>query len=265
MMPSPQAAVGRPSKFGIFASLFLLAGGLVGVDLLFPVVSRVSAETLGPATYVATAPGLGQACRLLVAALIGSLIVYIQRATRIEHPLPRSMVHAQVLLCAAGSLTMLIIGESLARAFGIAGAAAVIRFRTPVDDPGDITVMFLLMALGMAAGLGLFTLAGVGTLFLGTALILMNRADANAPRSAKLALAARGKAFPTAHVSKVFAAHDITAVPVEIFNGETATVRYRASLAADLSIDQLNAELLEGGDGAEGLKSVSWEISKKDL
>ena len=75
------------------------------------------------------------------------------------------MEQAHVLLCLAGALTMLIVGDSLPRAFGIAGAAAIVRFRTPVEDPRDITVLYLLMALGMSAGLGLVSVSAVGTLF----------------------------------------------------------------------------------------------------
>src|ERR1700704_1158586 len=94
-------------------------------------------------------PGLAEGVSLLAAACIGILIVAVQRWTRREHPLTRSMEQAHVLLCLAGALMMLIVGDSLPRAFGIAGAAAVVRFRTPVDDPRDITVLFLLMGLSM--------------------------------------------------------------------------------------------------------------------
>ena len=75
-----------------------------------------------------------------------------------------------MLLCVSGAMMMIIIGNSLARAFGIAGAASIIRFRTPVDDPKDVTILFLLMGLGMSSGLGAFAVAGLGTAFLCIAL-----------------------------------------------------------------------------------------------
>ena len=84
--------------------------------------------------------GFIEATRLLVAASIGALVVAVQRWTRRGRPLTRSMEQAHVLLCLAGALMMLIVGDSVARAFGIAGAAAIIRFRTPIEDPRDITV-----------------------------------------------------------------------------------------------------------------------------
>jgi hypothetical protein len=251
----------------MLAGLLLLAGGLVGVGVWWaPPLEAFQPEALtGGARLPLAVPALAEAARMLIAALIGILIGFVQRGTRHDQPFSRSMAQAHVLLCVAGALTMIIIGDSVARAFGIAGAASIIRFRTPVDDPRDITVLFLLMALGMATGLGLFAVAGVGTLFLGVCLIAMDRANAGALRPVKVALVAQGKTFPTAHVSKVFSDHGVTVVPLEIFKGETAMARYRALLTPNLSIEQLSADLLNGAEGVDSLKSVSWEASKKGL
>ena len=94
--------------------------------------------------------------KLVAAAAIGQLVTSIHQPSPRERPLARSMEQAQTLLCVSGAMMMIIIGNNLARAFGIAGAASIIRFRTPVDDPKDVTILFLLMALGMATGLGSF-------------------------------------------------------------------------------------------------------------
>src|SRR6185436_13017511 len=92
--------------------------------------------------------------KLVVAAVVGMLVTLVQRRYRSDRAPNPTLEQAQVLLCVSGALMMIIIGSSLARAFGIAGAASIIRFRTPVEDARDITVLFLLMGLGMAAGLG---------------------------------------------------------------------------------------------------------------
>lgn len=207
--------------------------------------------------------GLAEGARLLAAACIGILVVAVQRWTRREHPLTRSMEQAHVLLCLAGALTMLIVGDSLPRAFGIAGAAAIVRFRTPVEDPRDITVLFLLMALGMSAGLGLASVAAVGTLFVCACLLLLRHSQSEPPRSMKVALVAEGRQFPSTHVSKVFAAHQIAVEPLEFSHGAHAAVRYRAFMDRETSLDEVSAQLLDGG--TVGITSVSWEASKKGL
>ena len=200
--------------------------------------------------------------RLAFAAAIGMVVVVMQRRSKDGPALSRSLEQAHVLLCLAGALMMLIVGDSLPRAFGIAGAAAIVRFRTPIEDPRDITVLFLLMALGMAAGLGLLTIAGVGTVFVCACLLLFraHRPDIG-PRAMKVALVAEGQAFPAAHVAHVFDSYRIPVETVEFSHGARSSARYRASIDRGISLDEVSAQLLDGG--VAGLASVTWEAAKK--
>lgn len=206
-------------------------------------------------------PGVAEGSRLLAAVGIGMLVVFVQRWARRDQPLGPSMEQTHVLLCLAGALVMLTVGDSLPRAFGIAGAAAIVRFRTPVDDPRDTTVLFLLMALGMATGLGLVMLATVGTFFVCACLLLLRQRGSAASRSMKVALVASGREFPATHVSSIFAAHQITVEPIEVLHGERASVRYRAVFDPETSLDEVSAQMLNGG--TMGITSVSWEAPKK--
>jgi hypothetical protein len=216
---------------------------------------------LSPDTFASGLNWLSEGAKLLGAAAIGVCVVASQRLNPAATPTSRSMEQAHVLLCVAGALTMLIVGDSLARAFGIAGAAAIIRFRTPVDDPRDITVLFLLMGLGMATGLGLVGVAVVGTLFVCGCLLVLRRSGPAAPRSMKIAVTAEGHEFPAGHVSRVFAAHGIAAEPLEFSNWDHASVRYRALVSPDTCLDEVSALLLDGSTG--GIRSVAWQPSKK--
>ena len=58
-----------------------------------------------------------------------------------------------------GAIVMLVVGTSLARAFGIVGAAGLIRYRAKVDDPKDAGVMLSTLAIGLASGVGVYALA----------------------------------------------------------------------------------------------------------
>ena len=196
--------------------------------------------------------------KLAAAALIGLLVTAVHRGER-ERPLSRSMEHAQTLLCVSGAMMMIIIGNSLARAFGIAGAAAIIRFRTPVDDPRDTTILFLLMALGMAAGIGALSLAGLGALCLCFLLPFLDRFSDPVPRVMSAEFVARGTAFPTSYVQEVFIRHGVAFETREVSHGEAAKVKYRATMSAGVSLDDLSVELLRH----EAIASLSWEASKK--
>ena len=134
--------------------------------------------------------------KLVVAAIVGMLVTLVHRRYRHERDVNPRLDQAQVLLCVAGALMMIIINGNLARAFGIAGAASIIRFRTPIEDARDITVLFILMGLGMAAGLGGFALAGLGTLFLCAMLPLLQLFSSHRPRMMLVEITASSRDVP---------------------------------------------------------------------
>jgi anti-anti-sigma factor len=204
---------------------------------------------------------LVEVLKLAVAAVIGMLITVVQRHYRSDRGANPTLEQAQVLLCVAGALMMIIIGSSLPRAFGIAGAASIIRFRTPVEDARDITVLFIMMGLGMAAGLGGFAVAGLGTLFLCAMFPLLSLFAADKPRQMVVEIVAQGRAFPLNHVQKVFALNHVVFEPREIEQGEESTVRYLTTLAPNDSLEDLTQQLLDGGKA--GLKNVSWSPPKR--
>jgi anti-anti-sigma factor len=199
--------------------------------------------------------------KLVLATSIGVIVTSVHRRYRRERPQTQAMEQAQVLLCVSGALMMIIIGGSVARAFGIAGAASIIRFRTPVEDPKDITILFLLMGLGMAAGVGLFAVAGLGTLFLCLCLALLNRIGARRPRAMMAEVEAEGREFPTAHVQSVFARNHVIFEPREVSQGKALSVRYYTLLDPDQSLESLSEQLMAGGKA--NVQSVSWELPRK--
>ena len=201
--------------------------------------------------------------KLIAAALIGMLVTAIHAPSAPDRPLGRSMRHAQILLCISGAMMMIIIAGSLARAFGIAGAASIIRFRTPVEDPKDVTIIFLLMALGMACGLGAFAVAGLSTAFLCLFLLFLDRRAEHRARTLTIEIEAEGRDFPTDHVQSVFARNRVVFEPREVSQAKETIITYHASVDPNLSLEDLSTQLMAGG--AAGVKSVSWEVPKKGI
>lgn len=76
-----------------------------------------------------------------------------------------SMVFVSVIACGA----IMVIGSSIARAFGLVGALSIIRYRTVVKDTRDASFIFLALVAGFAAGTGNFL---IGVLTVGTVLTL---------------------------------------------------------------------------------------------
>ena len=103
--------------------------------------------------------------RLPLAAALGAALALRPRR-RGTPPRQIAVVQTQIVLAGVGAVIMLIVGSSLARAFGIVGAANLIRYRSKIDDPKDAVVMLCALAVGLASGVGLYLLAGIATLFL---------------------------------------------------------------------------------------------------
>ncbi len=220
----------------------------------FPGAPMPSVATKAPSPFFELA-------KLIVAAIIGWVVTAVQRYYRSDRTPNPTLEQAQVLLCVAGALMMLIIGSSVARAFGIAGAASIIRFRTPVEDARDITVLFILMGLGMAAGLGGFAVAGLGTVFLCAMFPLLNMFASARPRQMLVEIEAKGREIPVDHVHKVFAVNHVSFEPREVSQGDDATARYLTSLAPHHSLEELSSQLID--DGKAGIKNVSWSPPKR--
>jgi len=81
-----------------------------------------------------------------------------------------SVIETQIILAMVGALIMLVVGASLARAFGIVGAANLVRYRAKIDNPKDAGVLLGTLAAGLACGVGLYPLAIAGTFFVGVVL-----------------------------------------------------------------------------------------------
>jgi uncharacterized membrane protein YhiD involved in acid resistance len=68
-----------------------------------------------------------------------------------------------------------VIGNNLARAFGLVGAMSIVRFRTAVKDAQDLVFIFFSLAVGLASGVGLYVLALGGTAIVGAVIFIMAR------------------------------------------------------------------------------------------
>jgi len=107
--------------------------------------------------------------RLPLAAALGATLALRPRR-RGTPPRTPAVVQTQIMLSVVGAVIMLVVGASLARAFGIVGAANLIRYRSKIDDPKDAVVMLCALAVGLAAGVGLYALTVFSTAFMGAAL-----------------------------------------------------------------------------------------------
>lgn len=90
----------------------------------------------------------------------------------------RELIKAQVLVTMAGALLVVVIGNdegSAARAFGLLGLGSFIRFRSALKSPADTAILFLLIGIGMACGVGRPLAAVLGAVALMLVVFVLER------------------------------------------------------------------------------------------
>jgi uncharacterized membrane protein YhiD involved in acid resistance len=102
---------------------------------------------------------------LPIAAACGAALAFrpVRRGTPPRDP---AVIQTQIVLAIVGALIMIVVGASLARAFGIVGAAGLVRYRAKITDPKDAAVMLVALATGLAAGAGIYLRIMLATVFI---------------------------------------------------------------------------------------------------
>lgn len=117
------------------------------------------------------------AVHLFVALLCGVLLSTTYRRTYRGVSYSSTFDRSLITLSVITAIVIMVIGNNLARAFGLVGAMSIVRFRTALKDAQDLIFVFCALAVGLAAGVGFHLLAVFGTLFLGAILFVMARTN----------------------------------------------------------------------------------------
>lgn len=119
---------------------------------------------------------------LLVALTCGIALSVIYRLTYRGPSYSVTFVNSLVLLNIIAAIVIMVIGNNIARAFGLVGAMSIIRFRTAIRDTMDLVFIFLSLAIGMACGVGFSIVALAGTAIAGVVVIALTYTHFGAPR-----------------------------------------------------------------------------------
>ncbi|MCK6523391.1 DUF4956 domain-containing protein [Myxococcota bacterium] len=111
---------------------------------------------------------------LPLAALLGALM-----PTRLRRPdaVDVQVIRAAALLALSGALMLRIVDGEMSRAFGLLGAASVVRYRYGLGTSAEASWLILSLGVGMAVGSGLAPLAIGGTIFVILINVLFDRAS----------------------------------------------------------------------------------------
>jgi uncharacterized membrane protein YhiD involved in acid resistance len=222
---------------------------------------------------VTTAPPLhaGEVLtRLIAAALLGWAVVVVYRRTRRPEDIVETFPTTLVLLAILIAMVTQVIGDNIARAFGLVGALSIVRFRTVVRDTQDTAYVIWAVVVGMAAGAGDPWVALIGFVVTGMAALLMRpRAAAHvSTRDAealpwlvriRVGLGADFKALVEPSLSAHLSAFELQSVETAK-QGISVDIAYRAALRDSHSAE----ELLKALNRLDGVQHVHLDRQNDD-
>ncbi len=174
-----------------------------------------------------------------LAALLAAMLAFRPRKDiSIFRPNP-FIAQTQILLAVVGAAMMIVIADNAARVFGIFAAAALIRFRTNIRDPKEITVLLVSLSIGLASGVGRWELATALALFVMLILWPLERFELTQVfRAMELEVKTYNLGKTNATLKKIFKKHRINAelrkIDPEDDEDSPGTILYYLNLSPDL-------------------------------
>lgn len=177
--PEAQAMQGRQlfAYYGLlFLFLLLIRSLLLELNAQFD-LAIFPKLTAGVQMVIDSAAEFDNALNILSSLMYSFLfslpIAIVYRITKEGGRFDPSLGQTIVLLSMVVTAVMVVISGDLARAFGLAGVVAAVRFRNTLDDAKDAVYVFLAIAIGMACGSRAYSTAVWTSLVMTTTLYLM--------------------------------------------------------------------------------------------
>ncbi|MFP4367870.1 MAG: DUF4956 domain-containing protein [Bacteroidales bacterium] len=119
---------------------------------------------------------------IIVAMICGFFIAFLYKYTYSGLNYSATFTVSLIMLTMITAIVIMVIGNNLARAFGMVGAMSIIRFRTAVKDASDIMFIFFALTIGLASGVKLYSIAVLGTLVVGLVYFIISKMNFALPQ-----------------------------------------------------------------------------------
>ena len=203
--------------------------------------------------------------KLALAALLAAMLAFRPRKDMPVMQRNPYVAQTQILLAVVGAAMMLVVGDNAARAFGIFAAASLVRFRTNIRDPKEITVLLVSLGIGLAAGVGRIEVAILLAIFVLLMLwVLEYYEPAQVYRAMELSITTRNVSETDEIMREIFEKRSITAelreVDREDKDDPLGKIVYYVNVSPTVSTDQLSEEVFSSDP--DNIDSIQWDQKK---
>jgi len=202
------------------------------------------------------------ALRFSLAAFLAGLLAFRPRhGLSIARRNPY-VAQTQILMAVVAGGMMMVVGDSAARAFGIFAAASLVRFRTNIRDPKEITVLLVCLGIGLAAGVGRWDMAIILTLFVLISLSVLEYFEQfQVFRSMEVSVATRSVDRTDEILKKLFRRHhfdyELRQIDRDDADEPMGKIVYIVNIDPNARTSKLSEEILSAD--RDNIDSVEWE------
>jgi hypothetical protein len=194
---------------------------------------------------------------LLLAAALGAALGLVRPVRREIVPRSAHVIQAQILLAIVGALIIVVVAESLARAFAIVGAAGLVRYRARIKDPKDAGVMLVALAVGLTVGSGMYLLATVACAFVIALLWLLESFEPATGARFELKVGGKDAARLQPDIEQVLGEKGVS---FELLGSSSHELHYMVTVPFQEKVRKLGKLLKSVGDRTGS--AVEWDIKK---
>jgi uncharacterized membrane protein YhiD involved in acid resistance len=195
--------------------------------------------------------------RLPLAAALGAMLA-LRPKRRGTPPRQVAVIQTQIILSVMAAVVMLVVGSNLARAFGVVGAAGLVRYRAKIEDPKDAGVMLSTLAVGLASGVGQYVIAAFSAVFILIVLWVVESFEPEGKKLFELSIKmgedtdARRKEF-----DEILSKFDVN---FTLLSSSDEEVCYEVAVPLELNRDRLTNRLLK--QDPDGHAAIVWTEKK---
>lgn len=120
---------------------------------------------------------------LIVSFSLGVFMSIVYMNTNKNKGYSQDFAITLVILPAVVTVIILLVGTNVARAFSLAGAFSIIRFRSALENPKDITYVLFSMAIGLACGMGYLAYATITAIMICIVLTVIELSNFGYPKT----------------------------------------------------------------------------------
>ena len=249
----PRPAVASPGASPATTTDTPLLGELFGPD-----ASGIAPANL--ASWESTAARIS--LRFSLAAFLAGLLAFrLRRGLSAARRNPY-VAQTQILMAVVAGAMMMVVGDSAARAFGIFAAASLVRFRTNIRDPKEITVLLVCLGVGLACGVGRWDMAVILTVFVLIALAVLEHYERfQVFRSMEITVQTRNVEESNALLKQLFERHEfdyeLRELDREDADEPLGKIVYLVNLDTQVSTTKLSEVILS--TDREFIDSIQWD------